>query len=140
MTENEKYLPHEAADWVTAPFARFLKIEAAAAGYIGGRYGKVSGGARHSRAQRHCVESAQLRSSAAWRSRDWPMKWRGLRRSQNVEDRRGQGAPRRAGLRLPFGGGIGLILLLVLAWFLGGPELVLNVLTGADDPATLVRP
>jgi uncharacterized protein len=64
------------------------------------------------------------------------MKWRGLRRSQNVEDRRGQGAPRRAGLRLPFGGGIGLILLLVLAWFLGGPELVLNVLTGADEPRT----
>ena len=34
MVENKANLPHEAADWITAPFARFLKIEAAAAGLL----------------------------------------------------------------------------------------------------------
>ena len=34
MAENKANLPHEAADWITAPFARFLKIEAAAAGLL----------------------------------------------------------------------------------------------------------
>jgi NhaA family Na+:H+ antiporter len=34
MVENKSNLPHEAADWITAPFARFLKIEAAAAGLL----------------------------------------------------------------------------------------------------------
>jgi predicted metalloprotease len=60
------------------------------------------------------------------------MRWDKLRRSQNVEDRRGQGAPRAAGLRLPFGGGIGLIILLVLAFLFGGPEMVLNILSGTE--------
>jgi predicted metalloprotease len=60
------------------------------------------------------------------------MRWDKLRRSQNVEDRRGQGASRAAGLRLPFGGGIGLIILLVLAFLFGGPEMVLNILSGTE--------
>lgn len=34
MVENNISLPREAADWVTAPFARFLKIEAVAAGLL----------------------------------------------------------------------------------------------------------
>jgi len=72
------------------------------------------------------------------------MKWGGLRRSDNVEDRRGQGVPRRAGVRLPFGGGIGLIVVLVLAFVFGGPELVLNLLSGAggsmSDDVAVTRP
>ena len=42
------------------------------------------------------------------------MKWRGRRQSTNVEDRRGRGAARSGGL-----GGLGLILVLVLGYFLG---------------------
>lgn len=63
------------------------------------------------------------------------MRWRKLRRSANVEDRRGQRAAggRAAGARLPFGGGLGLILLLIVAFFIGGPEMVLNLLGGAND-------
>ncbi len=34
MVENKSNLPREAADWITDPFARFLKIEAAAAGLL----------------------------------------------------------------------------------------------------------
>jgi hypothetical protein len=60
------------------------------------------------------------------------MRWDKLRRSQNVEDRRGQGAPRTTGRRLPFGGGIGLIIVLVLAFLFGGPEMVLNILTSTE--------
>jgi uncharacterized protein len=61
------------------------------------------------------------------------MRWQMGRRSQNVEDRRGEGGGMRipAGFRIPGGGGrgrvargggiggIGLIILLVIAWFLG---------------------
>jgi hypothetical protein len=63
------------------------------------------------------------------------MRWTLGRRSQNVEDRRGMGSPRGmripGGFRIPGGtgrgrvargggiGGIGLIILLVAAWFLG---------------------
>jgi predicted metalloprotease len=63
------------------------------------------------------------------------MRWTLGRRSQNVEDRRGMGSPRGmripGGFRIPDGtgrgrvargggiGGIGLIILLVAAWFLG---------------------
>ncbi|MCB1684506.1 MAG: neutral zinc metallopeptidase [Pseudomonadales bacterium] len=62
------------------------------------------------------------------------MKWRGLRRSANVEDRRGQRAVRggASGLRLPIGGkgGLGIVAVLVVAYLLGGPELVMNLLGG----------
>lgn len=68
------------------------------------------------------------------------MKWRELRRSENVEDRRGARGPRASGLRLPLGGGIGTIIVLVLAFLLGGPELVLNLLSGAGGPVTDAEP
>ncbi len=58
------------------------------------------------------------------------MRWRGLRRSRNVRDLRG----RRAGAGLPLsiggrGGGIGVVILLIIAVLVGGPE-VLTLLTG----------
>lgn len=59
------------------------------------------------------------------------MRWRELRRSSNVRDLRGRGT--RAGLPLAIGGrggGIGVILLLIIAALVGGPE-VLNLLV--DD-------
>jgi hypothetical protein len=62
------------------------------------------------------------------------MRWRDLRRSTNVEDRRGSGGGRGAGVRLPVRSGIGLVILLVLAFLFGGPELVLNLLTGTAGP------
>ena len=58
------------------------------------------------------------------------MRWRGLRRSRNVRDARGSG--RRAGIPLSIGrrgGGIGVVIVLLLALILGGPEAV-NLLVG----------
>ena len=68
------------------------------------------------------------------------MRWRGLRRSANVDDRRGRragSASRGAGLRLPIGGkgGAGIIVVLVIAFLLGGPEFVLTLL-GGGAPST----
>jgi predicted metalloprotease len=64
------------------------------------------------------------------------MRWRGLRRSQNVEDRRGLGSGLGGrGIRLPLiggGKGIGFVIILVLALIFGGPELVLNLLSGGS--------
>ncbi len=62
------------------------------------------------------------------------MRWRDLRRSSNVRDVRG----RRRGVGIPLpvgrGGGIGLIVLLVIAAIFGGPELVYQLLgSGALD-------
>ena len=69
------------------------------------------------------------------------MRWRGLRRSGNVEDRRGSGVG-GGGSRIPLRigrkggiGGIGLIVLLVVAFVLGGPELVMNLLGGGSPTA-----
>ncbi|MBN1237780.1 MAG: neutral zinc metallopeptidase [Gammaproteobacteria bacterium] len=70
------------------------------------------------------------------------MRWRDLRRSSNVRDLRG----RRAGLGIPLSigrgkGGLGVILLLVIAAIIGGPELVSQLLgggavgTGGQRPA-----
>jgi predicted metalloprotease len=58
------------------------------------------------------------------------MRWRDLRRSQNVRDLRG----RRAGIGIPLsiggrGGGLGVIVLLIIAALVGGPE-VLSLLVG----------
>ncbi len=61
------------------------------------------------------------------------MRWRAGRRSQNVEDRRAHGS--RPGLRL--GGGIGGIVILLLAVFLLGPEQAMHLLQpggGAGQP------
>jgi predicted metalloprotease len=61
------------------------------------------------------------------------MRWKGLRRSSNVRDVRGAG-----GMRVPLpigrggrvGGGIGVLIILVLAFVLGGPDAVLQLLGG----------
>ena len=61
------------------------------------------------------------------------MRWRDLRRSTHVRDLRGRRA--RAGIPLAIGGrggGIGVIILLLIAAFVGGPE-VLNLLTESAD-------
>jgi uncharacterized protein len=61
------------------------------------------------------------------------MRWRGMRRSSNVDDQRGSSAGR--GMRLPIGGkgGFGLVMLLLIAYFVGGPELVMNLLGSGGD-------
>lgn len=71
------------------------------------------------------------------------MKWRDGRRSENVEDRRGEGAglPRvglpRGGVRL---GGGGLVLMLLAAWLLGANPLeLLSLLAGAGGPGASVQ-
>ena len=58
------------------------------------------------------------------------MKWRGGRRSRNVEDRRRQSAPgrRRGRIGLPVsrkGGGLGLIVFIVIALMLGADPMAL---------------
>lgn len=50
------------------------------------------------------------------------MRWQGRRSSQNVEDRRGSGIARKAG-----GGGIGVIVLALIAMYFGvDPSIILN--------------
>jgi len=64
------------------------------------------------------------------------MRWRGGRRSSNVEDRRGQG-PRRSGV-IPLKGGIGLIVMVLAAAYFGiDPSIILNQgLAPVDGPAS----
>jgi predicted metalloprotease len=65
------------------------------------------------------------------------MRWKDLRRSSNVNDARGSGGGMRTGLPLSFGGrggGIGAIIILVLAFIFGGPEAV-NMLLGGGSSA-----
>ena len=67
------------------------------------------------------------------------MRWRDLRRSNNVEDARGANASSggsTGGMRagLPIGGkagGIGFIVILAVVFFVGGPDAVLNMLSGS---------
>jgi predicted metalloprotease len=62
------------------------------------------------------------------------MKWRDMRQSRNVEDRRGQSPRAMGGLR-PGGLGLGgLVILLVLAWVFGGDPL--SLLDPASGPGT----
>jgi predicted metalloprotease len=85
------------------------------------------------------------------------MRWTLGRRSQNVEDRRGMGGSRGmripAGFRIPGGGGrgrvargggiggIGLIVLLLIAWFLGlDPSFLLQGTGPLDAPYTESQP
>ena len=85
------------------------------------------------------------------------MRWTLGRRSQNVEDRRGMGSPRGmripGGFRIPGGtgrgrvargggiGGIGLIILLVAAWFLGlDPSFLLQGGGPVEAPYTDSQP
>jgi len=55
------------------------------------------------------------------------MRWRDLRRSENVEDDRGAGGGGR-GIGLPHVGGAGLVVILIIAYFVGGPNLVMNLI------------
>ena len=54
------------------------------------------------------------------------MRWRQGRRSENVEDRRGERRASGAGVRI--GGGLGGIVVLLLAFVLLGPEQAMNLL------------
>ncbi|RIL07985.1 MAG: flagellar biosynthesis protein FlgM [Proteobacteria bacterium] len=59
------------------------------------------------------------------------MRWRGGRRSQNVEDRRGARMPMGGGLRL---GGSGILLVLLAAWLFGAnPLTLLQILAGGGS-------
>jgi uncharacterized protein len=66
------------------------------------------------------------------------MRWRQGRRSENVEDRRGQRPAMGGGLRL---GGGGLLVMLVVLWLLGAdPLTLLSVLTGGSGDVAQVDP
>ncbi|MEO8465925.1 MAG: neutral zinc metallopeptidase [Gammaproteobacteria bacterium] len=71
------------------------------------------------------------------------MRWKDLRRSDNVRDERGMGGG--GGGRLPFGvgrgvgGGIGAIALLAVAYFVGGPDAVLQLLNSGGGVAPSAR-
>lgn len=62
------------------------------------------------------------------------MRWRSGRRSQNVEDRRGQRSGRRAGPGVKIGGGIGGIVILLLAVVVLGPERAMQMLGDNGGP------
>ncbi|HVP27880.1 MAG TPA: neutral zinc metallopeptidase [Myxococcota bacterium] len=63
------------------------------------------------------------------------MRWRDLRRSENVEDLRGRtGGLGRGGVRV---GGVGLLVMLLVAWFLGAnPLQLLALLAGGGGSGT----
>lgn len=63
------------------------------------------------------------------------MRWRSGRRSQNVEDRRGQGPGRRAAPAVRLGGGLAGIVVLILALVVLGPERAMQMLGDAGGPA-----
>ncbi|MEX2496872.1 MAG: neutral zinc metallopeptidase [Woeseia sp.] len=70
------------------------------------------------------------------------MRWRDLRRSSNVRDLRGG---RRRSMRIPLsvgrrGGGIGIVVLLLVAAIIGGPELVSQLLSGGEFDTGEQRP
>ncbi len=67
------------------------------------------------------------------------MRWRNLRRSSNVRDVRGAGG----GMRIPLpsgrggrvGGGVGVLVVLVIAFLAGGPDAILRLLGGGGVPS-----
>jgi predicted metalloprotease len=66
------------------------------------------------------------------------MRWKDLRRSTNVRDVRGaRGGGMRTGVPLSIGrgGGIGAIVLLVIVFFIGGPDAINLLLSGGDASA-----
>lgn len=67
------------------------------------------------------------------------MRWKDLRRSSNVRDVRGMsGRGGRAGLpigRGGLGGGIGTLVILGLVFFIGGPEAIMQLLSGGAGTA-----
>lgn len=64
------------------------------------------------------------------------MRWEGRRQSENVEDRRG-----RSGGGVAMGGGLGMLVLLLIVWLLGGNPMQLLEQTGgvATGPAGQVQ-
>lgn len=60
------------------------------------------------------------------------MRWRDLRRSDNVRDARDEGGGMRTGLRIPLGrgGGLAAVALLIVVYFIGGPDAVEKLLGG----------
>jgi predicted metalloprotease len=57
------------------------------------------------------------------------MRWRQSRASQNVQDYRGRATGGRGGLKL----GLGTIVIGIIAYFVGGPQLVMSLLSGAGS-------
>jgi len=65
------------------------------------------------------------------------MRWKGGRESDNVEDRRAGGGGMGRGIA---GGSVGVILIAVVAMFLGvDPSMVLNLLEGGGQPGTSLQ-
>jgi len=69
------------------------------------------------------------------------MRWKDLRRSDNVRDERGMGG---GGGGMPFSvgrgvGGVGAVAILVVAYFVGGPEAVMQLLNGGSGVAPSSR-
>ncbi len=64
------------------------------------------------------------------------MKWRGRRQSSNIEDRRGRRMPRKT-----VGGGLGILLIALVVWLLGGdPGAILNFLQTGQQSAMTYQP
>ncbi|MBC8027877.1 MAG: neutral zinc metallopeptidase, partial [Steroidobacteraceae bacterium] len=65
------------------------------------------------------------------------MRWRQSRESQNVKDYRGRSTGGGGGgLKL----GVGGIVVAIIAYFVGGPELVMSLLSGAGSPTQTEAP
>lgn len=67
------------------------------------------------------------------------MRWRGKRRSSNIEDRRGQSGGRRMGRRAGMGGGMTIIALIAAMIFGFDPSALLGVLGGGSAPVQETR-
>jgi predicted metalloprotease len=66
------------------------------------------------------------------------VRWKDLRRSSNVRDVRGVGGgriPLRIGRGGRMGGGLGMLVILGLVFFLGGPEAIMQLLSGGGGVA-----
>ncbi|HUL82217.1 MAG TPA: neutral zinc metallopeptidase [Gammaproteobacteria bacterium] len=72
------------------------------------------------------------------------MRWRDLRRSDNVRDVRGEAGGMRTGFRIPLGrgGGLAAVALLLVVYFIGGPDAVEKLLDsgGAGDGGSADAP
>ena len=75
------------------------------------------------------IREAKLLTSSA-------MRWRQSRESQNVQDYRGRATGGGGGMRLGLGG----IVLAVIAYFVGGPQLVMSLFSGAGSAPTSEAP
>lgn len=64
------------------------------------------------------------------------MRWKDLRRSSNVRDVRGAGGGGRMRMGGPrIGGGLGALVIVALVFFLGGPDAVMQLLSGGGSVA-----